>query len=333
MLIASRILAVGLVLAIPAGRAAAPQVQDMQPPLEVLDEVLVTGTQPGPALWRVKSAANELWVLALPPLVSKDIKWRSKQVEKVLAGAQEVLAQYGTVFIPKSAIPPELLDRKNIVELVNQTRYLPEGQTLRDVLPSDVYASFETAVAAFPVFCLRQLEKRRDLEHFRPEWARNLLGSCATRALKLGDVPVLDKVVGMARRRGIKITSVEYLSATGYFRPFPESVEAAMDMCPLDALLQGLEGRGARWKARANAWAIGDVQRLKELVRPLPSRIPQCAGREARGAASKQKWLAAMERSLAGNRSTLAVVDASLLLSADGLLDTLRSRGYEVVDP
>lgn len=141
------------------------------------------------------------------------------------------------------------------------------------------------------------------------------------------------KVVGMAKRRKIKLTRIEYLDYTGYQPLLPATIEAAMDMCQLDALLQGLEGRAARWKARANAWAVGDVKRLTEFSRPLPSRIPQCAARPATGTAFREKWLAAMERSLADNSSTLAVVDASLLLSEGGLLDALRSRGYVVVEP
>ncbi len=119
--------------------------------LEVLDEVLVTGTQPGPALWQVKSGTNVLWVLASPPLVSKSIKWRSTQVERVLADTHEVLAAYGTGHIPKSASPAATLSPKAWTALLNQSRYLPEGQTLRDILPPDLYASFEGAKAAFPI--------------------------------------------------------------------------------------------------------------------------------------------------------------------------------------
>lgn len=321
-----RILAIGLVLATPL--SVAEEAREL--PLEVLDEVLITGTQAGPALWQVKSGSNVLWVLALPPLVSSRMKWRSKQVERVLADTQEVLAQYGTGHIPESAVPK--LNRKDRVALENQNRYLPEGQTLRDILPSDVYASFETATATFPVRD-GNLEKEGDLERSRPDWARNLLSRRATLALDIRGAPVTDKVVDMAKRRKIKVTSVEVAGWTGYIPVLPATVEAAMDMCALDALLLGLEDRAARWKARANAWAVGNVKQLTELVRPLPSRVPQCEGRAARGTESKEKWLVAMERSLANNRSTLALVDATLLLSAGGFLNVLRSRGYEVVEP
>jgi hypothetical protein len=306
-------------------RALAP-VQTKEPTFEVLDEVLVTGTQPGPALWQVKSGTNVLWILASPPLVSKSIKWRSKQVKKVLADTQEVLAVYGTGFIPKSELSP-----RELKALSDQSHYLPPGQTLRDILPPDLYVSFETAKVAFPDGD-KNLEKGIDIDRSRPNWARNLLSQRARQALKLGFAPVTDDVVSMAKRRKVKVTSIEYLSWSGY-QPLPQTIEAAMDMCQLDDLLQNLESRGARWKARANAWAVGDVKRLKDLIRPLTSRLPQCKVIDVGELPIKNKWLDAMERSLADNSSTLAVVDASLLLSAGGLLDELMGRGYEVMEP
>lgn len=306
------------------------QTQAAGPPLEVLDEVLVTGTQPGPPLWQVKSGNNVLWVFALVPYVSKDIKWRSEKVETVLTGTREVLAQYGTGYIPPPATPT--LSKKDLAALLNQTRYLPDGQTLRDVLPSELHARFQTAIAAFPARD-KNMEQENDLERSRPLWAANLLWRRAWVALKLGTPPVTEKIADMAKRKKVKITSVEFRDWAGYVAPFPATIEAAMDECRLDEFLQNLEGRGSRLKARANAWAVGDVKRLTQLVRPPLPRIPHCEDSEAKGTDLKEKWLTAMERSLANNSSTLAVVDASLLLSVDGLLDTLRSRGYEVVDP
>jgi hypothetical protein len=153
-------------------------------------------------------------------------------------------------------------------------------------------------------------------------------------ALKLDASPVGDKVVDMAKRKRVKLTRVGYLYVSG--GPIQvQSIESAMDICRLDELLRDLEGRGARWKARANAWAVGDVKRLKDLLRP-PSRIPECDTPQERGQqwfSAKERWLEPMERSLANNRSTLAVVEATLFLSADGILEDLRAKGYEVVEP
>ncbi len=331
LLIVTPMTLAGDVSTLPAGNPA-------EAILDELDEVLIVGRQSGPALWRVKSGTNVLWILAAPPLASRDLKWQSKQVEKVLAESQEVLAQYGTGRLEKTAIPAELRDEKGNLDtrkrsaLEKQTRYLPEGQTLRDVLPPEVFASFETARSAFPVRD-KHLEKEGDLERSRPEWARNLLSTRARLALNLTGLPVTDEVLAWPSEGESRSQASNIKAGADTSSRFQQTIESAMNMCPLDALLQGLEGRGAIWKARANAWAVGDVKRMRELLQPLPTRVPKCESREVSRGERREKWLAAMELSLANNRNTLAVVDATLLLSTGGLLDTLRSRGYEVVEP
>ena len=54
------------------------------PAQELLEEVLVTGEQPGPAMWKVKRGDHTLWIVGtLTPLPSK-MTWRSQQVEDVI---------------------------------------------------------------------------------------------------------------------------------------------------------------------------------------------------------------------------------------------------------
>src|SRR5690606_5512453 len=118
--------------------------------LRVLDEVLVVGTQPGPPLWQVRSGDRILWVLAQVRYVGRDIKWRSKQVEGVLARAQEVLVVHGAGDTPAYARPTVELTRAERNSLSERMRNLPSGKTLREVLPSDPYSHFEDIRAAFP---------------------------------------------------------------------------------------------------------------------------------------------------------------------------------------
>lgn len=331
-------IAICLVLAVAASRGeeanVLPQAQTMEPTLEVLDEVLVIGTQPGPPLWQVKSGDNVLWVLAGLRLVAKDVTWRSKQVEEVLAKTKEVLVVHGSGDTPESARPTVELTPKEREALAEKTRRLPAGRTLRDVLPSDMHAHFEAVRASFPSSNSRR-DNDQDIEALTPASAGNRLLNRAIAAIKLGINPVADKVVDMAKRRRVKVTVVEPLIWTR-FLPVP-TIESAMDICPLDELLHGLDGRGARLRAQANAWAVGDVERLTELVRPFPLQRPECEVRRESYSLEeyriKEVWLTEMERALASNDSTLAVVDAHLFLSDGGLLQALRSRGYEVVNP
>jgi hypothetical protein len=61
------------------------------PHASTLEEVLVTGEHPGPALWKVSSGDHVLWILGeVSPLPAR-LKWRSRQFESLLATSQEVL--------------------------------------------------------------------------------------------------------------------------------------------------------------------------------------------------------------------------------------------------
>jgi hypothetical protein len=122
------------------------------------------------------------------------------------------------------------------------------------------------------------------------------------------------------------------------------------DEAPTTPCLEGaaaiLEHDGAGVRALANAWALGHVTALRELV-PLYDlgdmnpRMAECSvaltGKDhpARALATvhTEKWLAAAARGLATNKSTLAVVSMSELLAPGGYLAALRARGYEIIEP
>jgi TraB/PrgY/gumN family len=63
----------------------------------MLDEQLVTGERPGPAMWRVSNGDHDLWILATLSPLPKHMTWRSHAVENRIAQSQVVLA------------PPEIL--------------------------------------------------------------------------------------------------------------------------------------------------------------------------------------------------------------------------------
>jgi hypothetical protein len=106
----------------------------------------------------------------------------------------------------------------------------------------------------------------------------------------------------------------------------------------VEASLDTIESGMPRLVERARAWADGDVERLQDL--PEPGEVDACraaldGGRGALNAIAhmRQAWLEALEKSLAGGGTTLAVVNLDLLLENGGLLDELRGRGFQVEAP
>ena len=61
----------------------------------LLDEVLVSGEQPGPGLWKVikttPAGEHVMWVLGSYGPLPQKMQWRSAQVEQAIASYQQVL--------------------------------------------------------------------------------------------------------------------------------------------------------------------------------------------------------------------------------------------------
>jgi hypothetical protein len=314
--------------------------QSPEAPIEILDEALVIGEQPGPALWQVKSGSNVLWILAETRVVPRKLKWRSKQVEKVLAGASELLVNDGGERPASTAEEKAAQEqrRKNMAAWAER-RLLPGGRTLRDLLSAQNYARYMAASAAYA-----KGEKYPD--RLDPGHATSLLGNGAIRTLKLAISPVAAQVIDMAGRRNIKVSRVE---PTIWFGPDTLDEAGLTNTCDLENLLEELADNAARFKARINAWSLGDVDRLRALERMssraavanadgsacVPDAEDSAAWLQAKEASARhvEQWLAATEGALARNASTLAVLGISDVLAPNGVLDALRSRGYEVVDP
>ena len=96
-------------------------------------------------------------------------------------------------------------------------------------------------------------------------------------------------------------------------------------------------------RARANAWATGDMAALQSLPPAYQWEACSSAITEAGigrrlgfGDANQKvraKWMAAAEAALDKNSVTFATVDMKDLLGANGFLAKLKAKGYTVLAP
>ena len=318
-------LATGLLLAVPAV------------PDEPLEEVLVTGQQPGPGLWKVTrpgdASGHVLWILGSYSPLPKRMGWRSKEFESVLATSQEVLApatiDASVGFFGGIALLPSLIGvRRN-----------PDDARLRDVVPPDLYARWLSLKA-------RYLGDDDDVEEWRPIFAAQELYEAALK--KKGLVPyegVWPAVEKLARNARVKVTTPKVelkvdkvRTAIKEFKKTPFS-----DVECFSRTIQRLESDLDLMRERANAWSVGDVARLKQLA-PV-ERASACIGvilessfMQERGYGDvlvrvRDAWVTAAEQSLVRNESTVAVLSIDQILKPDGYLVRLRDMGYSVDEP
>jgi hypothetical protein len=302
-----------------------------------VEEVLVTGQQPGPGLWKVTrpggEGGNVLWILGTHGPLPKKLEWRSRELESALAASQEVIA-------------PVAMDAKvgplggiTLLPSLIGIRDNPDDLALVDVVPADLYARWLPLKE-------RYIGRDRDVEGWRPIFAAQKLYESALRKSGLERSGVVwPAVEKLARKSKVRITEPEVEVKVDK----PRAAIKEFKQTPLDDLqcfaktIERLESDLDLMRERANAWAMGDVKRLRQLTyvdnasacisAVLESRFMQERGAaqwpELRAAA----WVAAAERALAANPSTVAVLSIDQILKSDGYVSRLRAKGYVVEDP
>jgi hypothetical protein len=305
-------------LALSAPRAAEPE----------LDVVLVSGEQPGPALWKVSSGGHDLWILGEVSPLPRKVKWRSKQFEHLLANAQEVILHDSSSHSSGS----------EGAALAHATR-LPDKRRLADWVSPELLARVEAVARLFDV--------HEPLDDLSPSVVGTRLANASLKTLNLQSVPVQVSVEKLARKAKVKITRY---STPRLDIPFEERVESvrqsAVSVCPLESVVRVLEDGGAGLRSLANAWAVGDIDALRRLLPEKGlftdgNRTSLCTSgvydgrRQAAGERESRNapWAAEAERALRENEITLAVVPLPELFATDGYLAAMRTRGYEVVEP
>jgi hypothetical protein len=302
-----------------------------------IEEVLVTGQQPGPRLWKVTlpSARNDhvLWILGTYSPLPKKIQWRSTELEAVLAASQELI---GSVSMRAKVGP---LGGVTLLPSLIGLRKNPDDQRLQDVVPAELYARWVPLKQ-------RYIGRDDDVEDWRPIFAAQELYEKALRAAGFESFGVIwPTVEKLARKARVKITEPEVTVKIEQ----PRAAIKDFKQTPLDDVecfartIARLESDLDVMKVRANAWATGDVARLRELAPVdnasaciavvMNAQVMQERGYTDWPARRTAAWLAAVERAMATNLSTVAVLSIDQILKPDGYVARLRAAGYRVEDP
>ena len=324
-----RLSAISVALLLCSGIAAA-----AEDPLEGLppdtDEsgmavVLVMGEQPGPGLWKVSSGDHVMYILGEVSPIPRKVQWRSRKFDNLLRYSQELLVDFSGYW---AATGDEM-------SAYRKAEKLPKGKALKDVVSRKLYGRVESTARLF---------RTSGYEAVYPFAATNRLVVGSMKALELKGFSARFAALDMARRRDIKVTL--YAAPEPPFETRLKTwQEKANEVC-LERVVDVLEDGGAGVKRLANAWSVGDIATLRQLV-PTYSfsrdgfRSDACAAAMRGGekqsndfkAQRTQGWLKEAERALKDNRSTMAVTLMTDLFAADGYIAALRARGYEVVEP
>ncbi len=302
---------------LPVSASTAPAAADAIP------QVVVTGVRAGPGLWRVQRGPAQLWILGTVAPLPKDMVWRSRQVERILGGATQVLVAK-PLHVGIMRVLWLMLTQRDLL-------MLPRGRKLKDVLPPAFYARFAVQRARFTTSADKW-------ERFRPIIAMAFLQEAALRSVGLSTrLDVAAEVRKLARRHEVPVEEVKLAGLRDALDVLKTLAPGTEQKCAAAALVT-VESGLPQLSERAQAWATGDIARIRSL--PEAAEVGACrAAVSGEGEAAellgqmRRTWLARMEESMRRGGSTLAVVGMDLLIEPGGLLDGLRARGYRVDAP
>ncbi len=302
-----------------------------------IEEVLVTGEQPGPGLWRVTRPSdpggNVLWILGSYSPLPKKLGWRSRELEAVLAASKELIEPPSV----NAKVGP--LGGVTLLPAALGLRRNPGDARLQDVVPPELYARWLPLKA-------RYLGRDDDVEKWRPIFAAQELYSKALQKSGFAQYGVVwPAVEKLARKARVPVTSPEVSFKVDRPREAIKAFkgEPLADLECFELTIERLESDLDLMRVRANAWATGDVARLRALAPVdqasacisvvMNSQVARERGYADLPERTAAAWLAAAEAALARNASTVAVLSIDRLLRPGGYLEQLRARGYVVEDP
>jgi hypothetical protein len=311
-----------LALADERGSAADSPPSDDQAGMEV---IVVTGMQPGPGLWKISRRNHVMWILGEVSPYPRATQWNSATFDRLLRGSQELIIDFSGYW--------KLVPRNS--EAYERAAKLSEGSALKDVISPQLHARVEATAKIFGA---------PNLEELYPFAAANRLVTSAMRTLDLTGFSARFAADALGKKRRVKVT---YFAAPE--PPFEVRLknwqQAANAVC-LDRLVNAIGDGGQGVKRLANAWSVGDIEALRQLVPAFSFsrdgfRAGDCAAAMRGGeqqaadynAKRKEAWLAEADRALTYNRRTMAVVLMSEIFAPDGYLAGLRAKGYEVEEP
>ena len=305
-----------------------------EPAVEELQSIQITGQRPGPGLWKVTSGDHVMWIFGMYGPLPKKMEWRSQQVDSILSQSQDYLG------MPGVSIGVGFFRGLTILPFLPGVQNNPDGARLKDVLPAETYARW---------LALKEKYIGADdgIERQRPFFAAETLLSKGLSHVGLANSQEVNKTIDkLARQHNVKFTSthlsLEMEDPVKTVRNFKKSPMEDADC--FARTLDRLESDIDAMRARAAAWAIGDM----EVIRKVDFNDREKACKDAvfgaggmrdqvalKDAEQRQRtmWLAAADKALSANSTTFAVLSMRELLNPKGLLADLQAKGYTVQAP
>ena len=314
----ARVFALAALLASLASGALAEVVltpdQQADPNGTLVEELVVTARERGPAFWRVSDADTVVYVLGIPSVGPKGLAWDRGGLERRLQGANEVILPFTELKVGVLGAPGAL------VTLMR----LKWSKSYEEALPPDLKSRFVAART-------RLGRPPKDYKTNNGIAAGLLLVSHYRDFARLSAADPAKTIRRMAQASKIKVEQKAY-SFGPLIGGLVRASGAAQRACLEDALDE-VEGGAQAAQRAGEGWAAGDVGTALSAERGFEKCLTAAPGGLAFDARLKADQAQAIARALKTPGHAVAVVPLRPLLAQGGVLDRLRAQGFEVRTP
>jgi uncharacterized protein YbaP (TraB family) len=280
----------------------------------LVDELVVTARERGPAFWRVSDADTTVYVLGVPSVTPKGLAWDRSGLERRLDGANEVILPFNQLKVGVLGAPGAAF---NLLRLKSNAPY-------EERLPPELKARFVAARTAIG-------HPAKDYRTNNGIAAGLLLVSHYRDHARLTAADPAKTIGRLARSRKVKVEQKAYAvgPVSGALIRAPADAQRA---CLEDALDETERGAAAAQRA-GQGWADGDVRTALSAERGFEKCLNAAPGGLAFDARIKADEAAAIAKALKTPGHAVAVVPLRPLLAQGGVLDRLQADGFTVKTP
>jgi len=266
-----------------------------------------------PALWHVRGPrGGEVYLLGSIHVLPPGVRWRSPAIDAAVRRAD--------VFVFE--VPEDARAMSRMQALVAARGYLPEGQTLRDLIRPGKQAAFDAALQASGI-------SADAVAHDRPWLAGLAMLLAQTAKQKFDPANGVDATLMTQARKNHK--PLRYLETIDQQFAVLAPGDPQLELEEFESSLDGLKDVAAEIKPLVDAWSAGDVRKLDTLVNGDLDEFP--AARKALLDDRNARWLPQIQAMLREKRVFFVTVGAGHLTGAGGLPALLRNAGHEVEGP
>ena len=262
---------------------------------------------PQPPIWVVSDSDSEITLYPTLHILPKEIQWKSEELTRRLAEAEEVWFE----IMPGSESDPAL--QQSVMRL----GMAPGSSLSKNLSPVEIS---QLKAAIVPLGMPYQA-----IDQMRPWMASTIIGVGALLENGFDPNSGVEKHLAVMTS-GKKIRALE--TAEGQMKmlaSMPEDLQIQM----LKETLADLDEAAVMLKEVAADWAVGDVADLEEeLVNEMKSEMP--AAYDIVFTKRNENWADQIEIEMKGSGTDFIAVGAGHLVGEDGVPALLKARGYTV---